>query len=74
MSETLFEVRLWEIYLRAAWLLSPAPVRVSARAGALDAAQGCKVITNNRKPGSSVQAHDGKIVKLNAEDIAKSAK
>lgn len=33
------------------------------------ARQGCKVIVNNRKKGSSVQAHDGKIVKLNEEDL-----
>ncbi len=35
------------------------------------AQQGCKVVVNNRKKGSSVQAHEGKIVKLNEEDIAK---
>ena len=35
------------------------------------AAQGCKVITNNRKKGSSVQAHDGKIVDLNEDDLKK---
>lgn len=35
------------------------------------ASQGCKVITNNRKKGSSVQAHDGKIVPLNEEDVKK---
>lgn len=32
------------------------------------ASEGCKVITNNRKPGSSMQAHDGKVVKLLPED------
>lgn len=37
------------------------------------ASEGCKVITNNRKKGSSLQAHDGKTVKLNDEDIAKIA-
>ncbi len=35
------------------------------------ASQGCKVITNNRKKGSSMQAHDGKVVKLNEADEAK---
>lgn len=35
------------------------------------AVQGCRVITNNRKKGSSMQAHDGKTVKLNDEDKAK---
>lgn len=35
------------------------------------AREGCKVITNNRKKGSSLQAHDGKTVKLNEEDIKK---
>lgn len=35
------------------------------------AAQGCKVVTNNRKKGSSMQAHDGKTVKLNEDDKAK---
>jgi len=32
------------------------------------ASEGCKVVTNNRKKGSSMQAHDGKIVKLLPED------
>lgn len=35
------------------------------------ASEGCKVVTNNRKKGSSMQAHDGKIVELNDEDKAK---
>lgn len=35
------------------------------------ASQGCKVITNNRKKGSSLQAHDGKTVKLSEEDVSK---
>lgn len=35
------------------------------------ASQGCKVITNNRKKGSSMQAHDGKFVVLNEQDKAK---
>lgn len=37
------------------------------------AAQGCKVITNNRKKGSSMQAPDGKTVILNEQDKAKLA-
>jgi len=32
------------------------------------ASEGCKVVTNNRSKGSSMQAHDGKIVKLLPED------
>lgn len=32
------------------------------------ASEGCKIVTNNRKPGSSMQAHDGKVVKLLKED------
>lgn len=32
------------------------------------ASQGCKIVTNNRKKGSSLQAHDGKVVKLLPED------
>lgn len=35
------------------------------------ARRGCRVITNNRKKGSSLQAHDGKIVKFSEEDIKK---
>lgn len=35
------------------------------------AREGCRVITNNRKKGSSLQAHDGKIVKLDEDDIKK---
>lgn len=35
------------------------------------AREGAKVITNNRKKGSSMQAHDGKTVKLQEEDIKK---
>ena len=35
--------------------------------------EGCKIVTNNRKPGSSLQAHDGKIVKLLPEDEARIA-
>ncbi len=35
------------------------------------AREGCRVITNNRKKGSSLQAHDGKSVKFNEEDIKK---
>lgn len=35
------------------------------------AREGCRVITNNRKKGSSLQAHDGKTVKLDEEDIKK---
>ncbi len=35
------------------------------------AAQGCKVITNNRKKGSSMQAHEGKTVLLNEDDKKK---
>ena len=35
------------------------------------AKEGCKVVTNNRKPGSSLQAHDGKTVKLLPEDEAR---
>lgn len=35
------------------------------------ARQGCKVVVNNRTKGSSVQAHEDKIVKLNEEDLAK---
>lgn len=34
------------------------------------ASEGCKMVTNNRKPGSSMQAHDGKTVKLAPEDEA----
>jgi len=37
------------------------------------ASEGCKVVTNNRKKGSSMQAHDGKIVDLNEDDQAKLA-
>ncbi len=37
------------------------------------AREGCKVVTNNRKKGSSMQAHDGKTVELNEEDKAKIA-
>lgn len=33
------------------------------------AREGCQVIVNNRTKGSSPQAHDGKVVKLNAEDL-----
>lgn len=33
------------------------------------ARRGCRVITNNRKKGSSLQAHDGKTVKFDEEDI-----
>lgn len=32
------------------------------------ASEGCKIVTNNRSKGSSMQAHDGKIVKLLPED------
>ena len=32
------------------------------------ASEGCKVVTNNRKPGSSLQTHDYKVVKLLPED------
>ena len=35
------------------------------------ASEGCKIVTNNRKKGSSMQAHDGKSVDLNEEDKAK---
>lgn len=35
------------------------------------AREGCRVITNNRKKGSSVQAHDGKTVKLDEDDLKK---
>ena len=35
------------------------------------ASEGCKIITNNRKKGSSMQAHDGKVVKLLPEDEAR---
>lgn len=35
------------------------------------AAQGCKVITNNRRKGSSMQAHEGKTVLLNDDDKKK---
>lgn len=35
------------------------------------AREGCRVITNNRKKGSSLQAHDGKTVKFNEEDVKK---
>lgn len=35
------------------------------------ASEGCKVITNNRKPGSTMQTHDGKTVKLLPEDEAR---
>lgn len=35
------------------------------------AAQGCKVITNNRKKGSPMQAHEGKTVLLNEDDKKK---
>lgn len=34
------------------------------------ASEGCKIVTNNRKKGSSMQAHDGKTVKLSPEDEA----
>ncbi|MDO5424168.1 MAG: SDR family NAD(P)-dependent oxidoreductase [Eubacteriales bacterium] len=34
------------------------------------ASEGCKVVTNNRKKGSSMQAHDGKIVKFTPEEEA----
>jgi len=34
------------------------------------AAEGCKVVTNNRKKGSSMQAHDGKTVKFTEEEEA----
>lgn len=33
--------------------------------------EGCKIVTNNRKPGSGLQAHDGKTVKLLPEDEEK---
>lgn len=32
------------------------------------ASEGCKIVTNNRSKGSSMQAHDVKIVKLLPED------
>lgn len=32
------------------------------------ASEGCKVVTNNRKKGSSMQAHDGKVVKFTKEE------
>lgn len=35
------------------------------------ASEGCKVVTNNRKPGSTMQTHDGKVVKLLPEDEAR---
>jgi 3-oxoacyl-[acyl-carrier protein] reductase len=35
------------------------------------ASEGCKIVTNNRKKGSSMQAHDGKVVKLLPEDEEK---
>jgi 3-oxoacyl-[acyl-carrier protein] reductase len=38
------------------------------------ASEGCKVVTNNRTKGSSMQAHDGKIVKLNEVDEERMAK
>ena len=38
------------------------------------AQQGCRVIVNNRKKGSSLQAHEDKVVKLSEEDIAKISK
>ena len=28
------------------------------------ASEGCKVVTNNRKPGSTMQTHDGKIDRI----------
>lgn len=35
------------------------------------ASEGCKIVTNNRKKGSSMQAHDGKVVKFLPEDEAR---